>query len=66
MARLTTAKPFVFFYSFSDGFHFPLLTVGTLEKHKTITDKGKRPVTGEECVLGRQSEKIHFTVTQSD
>lgn len=32
MARLTTAKPFVLFYSFCDGFHFPLLTVGTLAK----------------------------------
>lgn len=47
MARLTTAKPFVLFYSFCDGFHFPLLTVGTLTKDKAVTDNDKRLATGK-------------------
>lgn len=47
MARLTTAKPFVLFYSFCDGFHFPLLTVGTLAQDKTVTDNDKRLATGK-------------------
>lgn len=41
MARLTAAKPFVFFYSFCNGFHFPLLTVGPLEKTRPLQTKAK-------------------------
>jgi hypothetical protein len=33
MARFTTAKSFIFFYTFSNGLHFPLLTVGTLKRN---------------------------------
>lgn len=60
MARLTTAEPFVFFHAFCDGFHFSLLTVGTLNKDKIVIDKGGKGATGKMPTEHRQVRKDVF------
>lgn len=66
MARLTAAKSFIFFHTFCYGFHFSLLTIGTLKKDRTITDNGKENSNWEnECLLSTNNlEKMPLPAIQ--